>query len=121
MKVVVHTPQVAVCEFEVPWTADDYDDADLLERVRADGRVVDSSTIATGASYVYLRGEDDLVTAGRRIAAARDDATAAMDQARRIAVESLDLGIVSEREVATKLGIDRNTVRGWRGKRARSA
>lgn len=57
-----------------------------------------------------------LTKAGRKIARLRADLAAAMAEAREIALTALQGG-ETEVDVARELGVDRMTVRKWRGKR----
>lgn len=115
MRVVLHTPRVYVEEVWVP-CAVDASDAELMAAARTVGTGIAKSIVDTGSTFVYSRGEDDLAAAGRRIADTKAEAEAAMAQARLLAVRLLDAELVSEREATAKLGLDRGTVRGWRGK-----
>lgn len=47
---------------------------------------------------------------------ARDAQEKAFEDGRRAAVIAMDAGVASERSVAEAFGLDRNTVRAWRGK-----
>ncbi len=57
-----------------------------------------------------------LERAGARLAAARTEQAAALQEAERAALDALADGI-SESAVARTLGVDRMTVRKWAGKR----
>ncbi len=59
---------------------------------------------------------DRLIAVGRRLAQHRANAEAMREIARKTALRVLEAG-ASESEVARLLGIDRMTVRKWRGKR----
>lgn len=57
-----------------------------------------------------------LTHAGNRLARARGNVDALMDNAREIALDAISSG-ATEAEVARILGVDRMTVRKWLGKR----
>lgn len=118
MIVEIHTPQVVAETWDIPFLLTTDSDEAILNAAAAgvDGaRKVGEST-TTGRRFVYSRRNDaDLTTAGQQIADSRAAADRAMENARRAAVRALGAGM-SEREVARQLGLDRNTVRGWRGK-----
>jgi len=124
MRIVTHTPRIYVEEWEVKGLPATATDAEVLAILRGEVRgsvafIQSKSVVDTGPAFVFARGQSDLEQAGRRIAEARANEAAALDEARTLAKEAFDGG-ASEREVATLLGVDRNTVRAWRGK-ARSA
>lgn len=56
-----------------------------------------------------------LDAAARRLRAARESLNTAMEGARLAALKALDAG-VSEVDVSRQLGVNRMTVRKWRGK-----
>jgi hypothetical protein len=117
MRIVLHTPRVFVEEVDVPNASGDMPDVELLaEATGIRARRLSASTCDTGSTFIFARGEDDLASAGRRAIEARDAAAAALEVAKATAIAAMDAGSASEREVAAKLGVDRNTVRAWRGK-----
>lgn len=115
MRVVLHTPQVFVEEVELPDLLAGKSDDDLLTSAMRRRRVKQYQ-LDTGPVFVYSRGAADLETAAKRVSTAKAAATAAVEEARALAVAAMDAGLASERSVAELFGIDRNTVRAWRGK-----
>lgn len=76
-----------------------------LESVREDGDPV-----------VFSRGADALEEAAARFVAAREAFEAAQVDARAAAVAAADAGEMSEHALARLLGVERMTIRAWRGK-----
>lgn len=114
MKFVIHRPFITADEYDLPLYPDAPDDAVIA--ASAGALPAKTEVIETGAAFVYMRGTDDVDEAGRRLAEARAAMVRAMEEARVAAVAEIDAGLISERAAADKLGVDRNTVRGWRGK-----
>lgn len=120
MRVVTHTPRIYIEEWDIPSFTGDETDGAILATVRGQKRGVQARRLSTSIydterTFVYSRGETDLASAGRRIADARAALDAAMSDAQMVADAAIAAGI-SERQAATEIGVDRNTVRGWRGK-----
>lgn len=117
MRIVLHTPRVFVEEVDVPDLAADAPDVEVLAEAQGTrARRLSASTCDTGSTFIFARGEDDVAAVGRRYQEARAAEEAALDAGRALAIAAMDEGRASEREVAVKFGIDRNTVRTWRGK-----
>lgn len=60
--------------------------------------------------------QDELRSAGERLRFARTTAARVRDEAKAVALQAVQAG-VSESAVAQLVGVDRMTVRNWRGKR----
>jgi hypothetical protein len=67
---------------------------------------------AFAVAVAYVLGDDTLDSVGRRVRAGRR----ALIEARQIAVMAIEDG-ASEASAARDLGVDRMTIRKWRGKR----
>jgi hypothetical protein len=119
MKVIIHQPRVEVREYDLPLSPD-ASDATVLSMCNGVPGVkpIQVTVVDTGSPFVYLRGADEVAQAGQRLAEARAAEDYAMAEAKRIALEALAAGTMSERGVADALGVDRNTVRAWQGKTA---
>jgi hypothetical protein len=120
MKVIVHTPRIYVEEWDIPSFTGGETDGAILAAVRGQKRGVQARRLSATThdlerAFVHSRGETDLASVGRRIADARAALDAAMEDAGRVAGAAIATGI-SERQVASKVGVDRNTVRRWLGK-----
>lgn len=120
MNVVIHTPRVYVEEWDIPLLAAGAADRAILAAIRVGVpdqavRRVSAQTLDTGPPFVYLRGPGELSGAARRIASARAAERAAIDEAVLLAKQEI-AGGASERQVASELGVDRNTLRSWLGK-----
>lgn len=123
MRFVIHTPRTHVGEYEVTGLPADAPDATVLGIISGETSIdgvrakrLSASTVDAGPAFVFARGADDLEVAGQRIRAARAAEEAAIEAGRAVAVAKMDAGQASERQVAAAFGVDRNTVRSWRGK-----
>lgn len=123
MRFVIHTPRTHVAEFDVTGLPGDTPDEDVLAVVAGDSKPdgvrakrLSATTVDAGPAFVFARGADDLEVAGQRIRAARAAEEAAVEAGRAVAVAAMDAGQASERQVAAAFGVDRNTIRSWRGK-----
>lgn len=124
MRFVIHTPRTHVAEYDVTGLPSDVPDDDVLAIVAGDAdkpegvraKRLSASTVDAGPAFVFARGADDLEVAGQRIRAARATTEAAIEAGRAVAVAAMDAGQASERQVAAAFGVDRNTIRSWRGK-----
>ena len=72
--------------------------------------------IAPGTRFVIPKTVKQLADAGSKLCRARYDADNALAEAKRVGLKALAEG-VTEVDVARSLGVDRMTVRKWRGKR----
>lgn len=127
MRFVIHTPRTHVAEWDITGLPGDVPDTDVVAIVTAEkgapgtppdvrAKRLSASTVDAGPPFVFARGSDDLEVAGQRIRAARAAEEAALEAGRAVAVAAMDAGQASERQVAAAFGVDRNTVRSWRGK-----
>jgi hypothetical protein len=121
MKVTIHTPRVFAEEWDIPGLPGDTTDAGILAIVAGGpggpaARRTDATVVDTGSPFVYARGEADFEAMARKWTESRAATARAEDEVREWMLRELELGLTSERAVATALGVDRNTVRGWRGK-----
>jgi len=117
MRVTTHTPRVLVETYIVPdGYAGEADEA-LLRMIRADaaGRLVDSQIVTTGRQRVSSRSGTGIAELGGRLAEARAVVDQVLAETREAAVALIDSGAMSERAVAEALGVNRTTVRDWRG------
>lgn len=121
MKFTIRIPSAMEQDWDIPGLPADTPDSDLLAaaqntpEARGGGRYVE-----TGPAFVYSRGEADFEAMARRWAEARADTARTEDEVKAFMLAELEADRTSERKVADALGVDRNTVRGWRGK-ARTA
>ena len=128
MRYVIHTPRTQITEWEVIGLPDDASDVDVFAAIENRAELPDGVSVkrvSTGTvaaePFVYARvvvpsGEDELELAGKRIRAARVTQDEAVEAAWAVAAAALDAGTASERQVAAAMGVDRNTLRSWRGK-----
>lgn len=118
MKVTLHTPQVLVEVVEVP---DDYagqpDDTVIARARRSRGaNRISAETFDDGETFIVDRGSSDLEAIAERLRATKAANDAALATAARFAVDEIGAGRASERSIAERFGVDRNTVRAWLGK-----
>lgn len=109
MRIEIATPETLVEVYEVdnPITASD---AELLSAV-APLAPASAERRRNGEPFVLSRELEDLEAIADAMAAGRQ----AMDAAREFVCSERSDG-VSEHELARKLGVDRQTIRRWRGK-----
>lgn len=112
MKVTKVTPlaEVELYEVDLPVTASD---AEVLAAVESLAPI-ESKRQANGPAFISWRELGSLDDVAAELAATR----AAYERATEQAKAALDdyAGEMSERELARKLGVDRITIRRWRGK-----
>ncbi|WP_431231470.1 hypothetical protein ACQ856_18080 [Mycolicibacterium psychrotolerans] len=123
MRFTIHTPKTHVAEWDVAGLPSEAPDSLVLAALDPDtkpdgvrAKRLSATTIDAGPAFVFARGVDDLELAGQRIRAAREVELQALEAGQAVALAMLDAGTASERQVAAALGVDRNTVRSWRGK-----
>ncbi|ORA24879.1 hypothetical protein [Mycobacterium aquaticum] len=113
MRITTNRTEVVVEVYELPDEMRTGTDAELL--AEADKRVpIEGRREPQGDWVVVDRGEDDIELA----AAAYREAKAAVEraEARAKALVVADDGTRSEAKLASLLGVDRMTIRRWRGK-----
>lgn len=113
MRVTIHTPGVLVEEYDVADRLAAAADEAILAAIRRKSPV--SSVQEDGDAVVWSRGADAVEEAAARLAATRE----AFETAKKHAQKYLrsDVGYVhSERQLAQMFGVDRLTIRAWRGK-----
>ncbi|ABW88435.1 HTH DNA binding protein [Mycobacterium phage Evanesce] len=122
MRFIVHTPKTNAATWDITGLPDDAPDDQVLAVIAGDrpagvrAKRVSSTTEDSGPAFVFARGADDLELAGAAIRAARAAELSALEAGKAIAIARMDAGLSSERQVAAAFGVDRNTVRAWRGK-----
>ena len=119
MKFVIHQPRIEVREYDLPMLPEATDQQVLAQAATAAPESV--SVVDAGSAFVHLRGGDEVERAGQMLADARAAEDAAMAAAKQVALAALDAGTKSERALAATLGVDRNTIRAWRGKNGAAA
>lgn len=113
MKVTVHTPGVKVDEYDVAERFF-YEPDDVIITAVQRKKPGATSFEVTGDPAVYSRGGDPIKEAAQRFTSAQE----ALKKAKADAAALLggdDVG-VSERELGRMFGVDRLTIRSWRGK-----
>lgn len=123
MKVTIRTSRVLEEHWHLVDAPADLTDDEILAIVRGEGpRGIQAKRDGIGEfdvddPFVFSRGEPDLRSIGRKLAEARGAVRRAMAEAEAAGRRVLDNKQASERRVAADLGVDRNTVRSWIGKR----
>lgn len=120
MKVTIHTRRVREELWNIPAAGPDIADEEILAVVAGQRRGqtawrLDIQEFDIADPYVFSRGETDLESIGRRLAEARAAVDRVMEEAKAATLPRLEERSISERKAAADLGVDRNTVRAWRG------
>lgn len=118
MKVTIHTSRVYEEDWDIPGLPAGTPDADIITIVQGGRGGVPARRrghrmFDVGAPFVYSRGVTDVEAEGRKLAEKRQRTER---EVRDFARRACEAG-ASERLVASTLGVDRNTVRAWLGKR----
>jgi hypothetical protein len=115
VRVTVHTAGVLVEEYDVPDKLSGAADADILAAVRRK-RPTTSHREDVGDPIVYSRGGDAVDEAAAAFVAAREAFDVAKERAKAAATAAADADEKSEHELGRLFGVDRLTIRSWRGK-----
>ncbi|WP_319455144.1 MULTISPECIES: hypothetical protein [unclassified Mycobacterium] len=115
MKITTERTERVVEVYEVPDELRAGTDAVLL--AEADRRVpVEGRREPVGEWVIVDRGEDDIELAAAAFRDAKAAAKRAEDRAKALVVATAEDRTRSEAELASMLGVDRMTIRRWRGK-----
>ncbi|QEA10803.1 hypothetical protein [Mycobacterium phage Weirdo19] len=115
MRITTERTELVVEVFEVPDELRSATDAELLA-VAEHRAPVEGRRQVVGDRVVVDRGEDDIELAAAAYREARAAVERAEARAKALVVETAGEGTRSEAELAKLLGVDRMTVRRWRGK-----
>lgn len=115
MRITTERTERVVEVYEVPSDLRAASDAELLadveRRVPVEGR-----REPAGVAVVIDRGEDDIELAAAAFRDAKAAAKRAEERAKTLVIATADDKSRSEAELAAMLGVDRMTIRRWRGK-----
>lgn len=114
MRVTIHTPSLLVEEYELGDQFRNNNDGVILGAVRRKRPA--SSVREDGDPVVFSRGGDAFDEAAEQFAEAKEAFEAAKERAKAAAIAACDAGTLSEHAAAQQLGVDRLTIRNWRGK-----
>ncbi|GJJ24177.1 hypothetical protein [Mycolicibacterium mageritense] len=115
MKITTERTELVVEVYEVPDELRRATDAELLAEV--ENRVpVEGRREPQGEPVIVDRGEDDIELAAAAYRDAKAAVARAEDRAKSLVVESAGDRTYSEQQLASMLGVDRMTIRRWRGK-----